>query len=185
MDIQAEIAALPHLVLPATETQTSTDNTQPLQIISRQGRIIMRMGASIENVEQRLLDHQRQLDERDRRIGALEDMEFEARRKARNAALAAIHIMDAQDWVYESLISQGQTAFAAEVQASLKDCLNKLAAAGIVAVPCEGEVDGRIHEVIETVEEEGTPPHHIARVHRRGYLYGTEVLRPAQVATAK
>jgi len=195
LDIRREIEALPDLRVTGDEDNAGdaaaadgVAGTEPsaLQVVSKQGRLILRLSASTEALDQRYAQLARQLDERDARIEQITEEQRQAGRRVRQAALAAVHLMDALDWVYQSLLQMGQETFARDVEAAQSDCLRRLATAGLAEVPCNGPLDGHLHEGVGMIPagEAGKPPYHIVRVVRRGFLAGSDVLRRAEVVTA-
>jgi molecular chaperone GrpE (heat shock protein) len=113
----------------------------------------------------------------------LSEARRDAERRARQVALEAIHLMDALDWVQGALTARGD-ALAREVALAQRDCLRRLAAVGVTEIPCDGLMDGRLHEGVDTADGSGKPQYHIISVVRRGYQCGPEVLRRAEVVTA-
>ncbi len=66
-----------------------------------------------------------------------------------------------------------------------REVLEVLARRGLRAIPSEGHVDARVHEVIGAVEARGSiAPGTIVDVRREGYTLASRVLRPAQVVVA-
>jgi len=181
-DIQREIAALPALTADAPEGD-GAEAVSPLQIVSKQGRLILRLSAATEAMEARYRELSGQLDERDRRIADLGEAKRDAERRARQVALEAIHLMDALDWIQGALMARGD-ALARDAALAQRDCLRRLAAVGVTEIPCDGLMDGRLHEGLDTVDGSGKPQYHIVSVVRRGYQCGPEVLRRAEVVTA-
>jgi molecular chaperone GrpE (heat shock protein) len=185
-DIQREIAALPELTVETPEGDDQEDGSKtasPLQIVSKQGRLILRLSAATEAMEARYRELSGQLDERDRRIMELGEAKRDAERRARQAVLEAIHLMDALDWIQEALAARGD-ALAREVALAQRDCARRLAAVGVTEIPCDGLMDGRLHEGVDTAADTGKPKYYIISVVRRGYQCGPEVLRRAGVITA-
>jgi molecular chaperone GrpE (heat shock protein) len=186
-DIQREIAALPELTADALPAGSGTEGggeaTSPLQIVSKQGRLILRLSAATEAMEARYRELSGQLEERDRRLAESSEAKREAERRARQMALEAIHLMDALDWVQGALVARGD-ALACDVLLAQRDCARRLAAVGVTEIPCDGLMDGRLHEGVDTAEDTGKPQYHIVSVVRRGYQCGPEVLRRAEVITA-
>jgi molecular chaperone GrpE (heat shock protein) len=113
-----------------------------------------------------------------------------SQQRGRQMALEAIHLMDALDWVAESVAARGDAKFAREIVSAQRDCLRRLAAVGVSEIPApRGAVmDGRLHEGLDSVPAEGdntdVPRYHILSLARRGYQSGTDVLRRAGVVTA-
>jgi molecular chaperone GrpE (heat shock protein) len=182
-ELQREIAALPNLTVETPDGEAAPEETTPLQLVAKQGRVILRLSAATEAIERRYKDLTVQLTERDEHIKELSGARREAEKRARQTALEAIHLMDALDWVQGALASQAHP-LAKEVAAAQRDCLNRLAALGISEAPNEGLVDGRLHEGVDTVETDAVPRYHIVSVVRRGYQWGADVLRRAEVITA-
>jgi molecular chaperone GrpE (heat shock protein) len=183
-ELQREIAALPTLsVEPSDEKAVTTEETTPLQLVSKQGRLILRLSAATEAMEARYKELAARLSERDERVEELTAARREAEKRARQVAQEAIHLMDALDWVQSALAAQGHP-LAKELVSAQRDCLNRLAALGITEVPGEGMVDGRLHEGVDKVESSDVPQYHIVSVVRRGFQWGTEILRRAEVITA-
>lgn len=65
----------------------------------------------------------------------------------------------------------------------IRDMLSKFFARhDVAAIEALGKpFDPRLHEGIGIVRNPKLPPHTVARVHRRGYMFGDRLLRPAQV----
>jgi molecular chaperone GrpE (heat shock protein) len=113
----------------------------------------------------------------------------EGHENTRKIALEAIRLMDALDWVQEALTARGAAVkdLSRELASAQRDCLRRLAAAGIEEIPATGRMDGHLHEGLEVVPADaagGVPKYDIVRVLRRGWKQGAEVLRRAGVATA-
>lgn len=185
-DLRREIDALPELRVAGEGEGVSVPApaaATPLQVISRQGRLILKLSAAAESLDARY----KELSERGRaqeaRLEAAEEAARAARSQARQAALEAIRLMDALDWVQTALAGAGHP-LAAEVASAQRDCLRRLAALGLTEVPAEGPMDGRLHEGLEAVETDAVPQYHIVRVLRRGWQMGPDVLRRAGVVTA-
>jgi molecular chaperone GrpE (heat shock protein) len=186
-DIQREIAALPKLtaeVLPdGSGSEGGGEAVSPLQIVSKQGRLILRLSAATEAMEARYRELSAQLDERDQRIAKLGEAKRDAERRVRQVALEAIHLMDALDWVHGALAARSD-ALAHDVLLAQRDCARRLVAVGVTEIPCDGLMDGRLHEGVDTAEDTGKPRYYIVSVVRRGYQCGPDVLRRAEVITA-
>lgn len=205
-DIRREIEALPDLSVEGAPEKESAAEFSPLQVISRQGRLILRLTASTEALDARykelaermreqaaaLAQQEAELRERDARVKRLIAEAEEARREgqqegqeqARRVALEAIRMMDALDWAQDALDARGEEALSREFASARRDCVRRLTAIGITEVPCEGMMDGRLHEGLETLETNSVPRYHIVRVLRRGWQCGPDVLRRAGVVTA-
>jgi molecular chaperone GrpE (heat shock protein) len=133
-----------------------------------------------------------EMQERETRIARLNAEIAEAKREGqeqtRKIALEAIRLMDVLDWTQAALRTRGEAAadLVPEVASAQRDCLRRLAAVGITEIPCQGMMDGRLHEGLETVPEaEATVPrYHIVRMVRRGWQCGADILRRAGVVTA-
>lgn len=185
-DLQREIAALPALTPPNEAGSGAGDDsslTSPLEVVARQGRLIMRLTAAVEAVEGRYRDVAVQMADRDAQIEEQREARREADRRLRQMAGEVIHLMDALDWVHNTLNAR-EDSLAREVAAAQRDCLRRLAAVGISEIPTQGQADGRLHEGVDTVETEETPQYHIVSVVRRGFQLGPEILRRAEVITA-
>lgn len=182
-ELQREIAALPTLSVETSEGEATPEEITPLQLVAKQGRVILRLSAATEAVEKRYKELAGQLAERDEHIKELSGARREAEKRVRQTALEAIYLMDALDWVQGALASQAHP-LAREVAAAQRDCLNRLAALGISETPAVGVMDGRLHEGVDTVETDTVPRYHIVSVVRRGYQWGADVLRRAEVITA-
>jgi len=185
LNVQEEIQRLP-LLGGAKETgeQAPEAGISPLQIVSKQGRLIMRLSASTEALDQRYQELIRQQAERDEHVGKLEDARGTAERQVKQVSLAAIQLMDALDWVHASLLQQGQNIFALDVEAAQKDCLRRLSDVGITEIGAEGLFDGRLHEGLDTQVSADVPQYHIVKVLRRGFQNGPEILRRTSVVTS-
>ncbi|MBC8101935.1 MAG: nucleotide exchange factor GrpE [Cytophagales bacterium] len=192
-DIQREILALPPSLPPPGEAgggENARMPDSPLQIISKQGRLILRMTAAIEALEARTQDL---ADEARRQRQQAEDAAEALRlsqQRGRQMALEAIHLMDALDWVSEAIAARGDEKLARSVVSAQRDCLRRLAAVGVSEIPAaQGTaMDGRLHEGLDSVPGEGgdaeVPQYHILSLMRRGYQSGPDVLRRAGVVTA-
>lgn len=65
------------------------------------------------------------------------------------------------------------------------ELLEVFARRGLQAVPNEGQMDHRFHEVMETVAaSDEHPAGHIVYVEREGFVLGGRLLRPARVVVA-
>lgn len=192
-DIRREISALPSSLPPpgaAAEAEAFKGPEGPLRIISKQGRLILRMTAAVEGLESRT----RELTDEVKRQRQQAEETAEALRlsqqRGRQMALEAIHLMDALDWVAESVAARGEEKFAREIVSAQRDCLRRLAAVGISEIPAArgAFMDGRLHEGLESVSAEGeddaVQQYHILSLVRRGYQSGSDVLRRAGVTTA-
>jgi molecular chaperone GrpE (heat shock protein) len=185
LNIQEEIRRLPLLSqTKATSGNTGENGVSPLQIVSKQGRLIMRLSASSEALNQRYEELVKQQTERGERMVKLEDACHEAERRAKQVSLTAIQLMDALDWVHEALLQNGQETFARDVEAAQKDCLRRLASVGITEIAATGLFDGSFHEGLDTEASSEGPKYHIVKVIRRGFQNGAEILRRAGVVTA-
>jgi molecular chaperone GrpE (heat shock protein) len=186
-DLQREIAALPTLTLPDTEAKSKAEGevsiASPLDIVARQGRLILRLTAATEAIEGRYRDIAAQMTERDAQIEAQMEARKEADRRLRQMAAEVIHLMDALDWVHNTLEARGDS-LVREVASAQRDCLRRLAAVGITEIPTTGMADGRLHEGVDTAETSETSQYHIVSVVRRGFQLGPEILRRAEVITA-
>lgn len=186
MDIQRELDRLPaRLDLPAPPDTPAAPDAAPLSVLARQGRNLMKLGMATETLTTQIAALSGHLTERDAQIEILQDTAKRQARQELDTAKAAIHLMDALDWIHDSLRQNGQADFADEVAVALRDCLRTLASVGINEIPAEGLLDGRLHEALDTVESDTVPRYHIVRIVRRGYQRGTEILRPAEVITAR
>lgn len=159
--------------------------TDPMEIVARHGRLLLRLSAATEGLEARY----RELAELRRGDDALLEEAREearqARQQARRLALESVRLMDALDWVYDALSHRGDT-LAAQVASARRDCMRHLAAVGITEVPADGRMDGRLHEGLESVAGGSeVPQYHIVSVVRRGYQLGSDVLRRTEVTTAE
>lgn len=182
MDIQREIAALPALVFEGAVEES--EPASPLQIVSKQGRLLLRLSASAEALDRQYATLVARMAERDARLEAQDDARRAAERQTRQTALAAIRLMDALDWVYDALAQRDQQALARDVDAARRDCLRRLASVGVSEIPCQGMMDPTLHEGLATAATDETPRYHIVRVDRRGFQCGPDVLRRAGVTTA-
>jgi molecular chaperone GrpE (heat shock protein) len=182
-DIQREIAALPVLTVEIPEETAAVEETTPLQIIAKQGRLILRLSAATEALETRYKEFASRLSERDSQTNEAVTARREAEKRARQIALEIVHLLDALDWAQSALEKQGH-GLAQELASAQRDCLNRLAALGITEIPAKGQMDGRLHEGIDTVETAEVPQYHVVSVVRRGFQWGAEILRRAEVVTA-
>jgi molecular chaperone GrpE (heat shock protein) len=202
-EIRSAIAALPSTLPPAEDRADATMDrpdgggaaaepmvADPLQVVSRQGRLILRLSAALEALEGRTRD----LADGERALRADAERATEAlhaaERRSRQLALEAVHLLDALDGTAETSLARGDARLAAQVTAAQRDCLRRLAALGISEIPAPrgSAMDGRLHEGLEAVpatdaSAEGVPRYHIVALLRRGYQWGADVLRRAGVAT--
>jgi molecular chaperone GrpE (heat shock protein) len=189
-DLRRAIDALPELRPEGADESGGEPAAAatPLDIVSRQGRLILRLSAAAESLEARYKQLADAVAAREERLSAAEEEALAARQQARRMALEAVRLMDALDWVQEALAAAGGEAapLAREVASAQRDCLGRLAAAGLTPVPAEpgAPTDGRLHEGLEAVETDAVPQYHIVRVLRRGWQMGPDVLRRAGVVTA-
>jgi molecular chaperone GrpE (heat shock protein) len=107
----------------------------------------------------------------------------EATERLELCASEAIYLMDLLDWAFGALQSQ-QHALANEIGVARKEGVRRLAAIGITEIPATGEMDGRLHEGVDTVPSDTIPHYHIVSVVRSGWQWGATVLRRATVVTA-
>ena len=188
-DIQREIAALPNLEVERDASAAVAATASPLQIVSKQGRLILRLSASVTAMEAYCRELGERLGAHSARMGDLAEEKRAAEARARQIALEAIRVMDALDWVGEALAArpEGGDPLAGEVASARRDCLRRLAAVGITEVPCQGAMDGRLHEGLETTPGPlaGKARYDIVSVLRRGYQCGADVLRRAGVVTVE
>lgn len=187
IDIQREIAALPTLAGDADPNAVPDhDALSPLQIVAKQGRLLVRLSASADALEARYRELSRQLDTRNAQSDAMAQAQKTAQKETRQMALVCIHLMDALDWVRTALEAQGAASLAREVAAAERDCLRRLAAIGVTEIPCQGLMDAKLHEGVDTVllSAGDVPRYHIVKTIRRGFQAGPEVLRRASVVTA-
>lgn len=182
LDIAEELGRLPTLGLPATGGAGAA--ASPLGIVSKQGRLLLRLGAATESLDSRYGTLAEQIAAQSERLTRAEDARLDAEASARQAALTTVQMMDALDWVYDRLVSSDLAETAQEVDAARRDCLRRMAGAGISEIPAQDVFDGRLHEGLEAVAAEGIPPYQIVRVVRRGFQIGPDVLRRAAVVTA-
>jgi|GEM_PF-2333969 molecular chaperone GrpE (heat shock protein) len=192
-EIQHEIAMLPRLMAPkekgaeekgASQTPSTNKTNTPLEIVARQGRLIMRLSASLEGMEARQRELAESVRERNAQAHAETESRKETERRLRQMALETIRLMDMLDWVHISLTAR-ENPFAQEVFSAQRECLRRLASIGITEIPVQGEPDGRLHETVDTMVADSFPQYHIVSVVRRGYQYGAEILRRAEVITAE
>ncbi len=207
VEIRREIDALPDLTAPLPEGEGGAPGElSPLQVISRQGRLILRLSAAAEGLEARYKELAERLKEREAQATAdaeglrrerdaarreAEEARREGRETARQAAeqarrvaLEAVRLLDTLDWAEEAATARGDDAMARDIAAARRDARRRLAAAGVTEVPCEGMADGHLHEGLEAVTTDAVPRYHIVRVLRRGWQMGPDVLRRAGVVTA-
>lgn len=181
LDIAKELASLPALSLPTSEAGVPAS---PLGIVSKQGRLLLRLGAATEALDSRYSALADLSAAQETRLASAENARIDAEASARQTALVAIQIMDALDWIYDRLLSLGLAEAAQEVEAARRDCLRRLAGVGISEIPAQDAFDGRLHEGLETAKAEGVSVYHIVRVARRGFQCGPDILRRAGVVTA-
>lgn len=199
-DLQREVAALPTLQAPADAADQST--VEPLQVIARQGRLILKLAAAADATEARLralgeetgahlqiLDARteavrRTLAERERVREELTERLRGAEQRLRQTAQTALHLLDALTWAQEAAGARGDESLAQDLESALRDCRRRLAALGITEIPADGPLDGRLHEGVDAVPDEQVPQYHILRLIRPGYQMGADILRRAQVVTA-
>jgi molecular chaperone GrpE (heat shock protein) len=188
-EIRAEIERLPAPggdYASATPASTAASpEASPLSVVSKQGRLILRLSASAETLEGRVRDLARQVEGQNAGADALRTEKRQAETRARQMALEAVHLMDVLDRTREALTARGDETMAAEMATALRDGARRLAAVGVTEIPCAGLLDGRLHEGEDTVPApHDTPRYHIVSVVRRGWQCGADVLRRASVITA-
>jgi molecular chaperone GrpE (heat shock protein) len=218
-ELQREIAALPAWNRDEEAGVSSSPATTPLQIVSKQGRLLLRLSAATEAMEARsremteeLTELRARADQEARNQAAREatalQKEREGERRTRQIALELIRLLDTLDWACQTLgAANGKSATGGTkrgagneataerdmvqnvVQTGLegakRDSLRRLAALGITEIGCDGPPDGRLHESVDTTESATLPPYHIVSVVRRGYQWGSDVLRRAEVITVR
>ena len=191
-DIQREIAALPPTLSPpltALGSEAIPGTNGSLKVVSKQGRLILRLAAAVEGLEARTREladeaktHRKQAEE------AAEALRLSERRE-RLMALEAIHLMDALDWAGEATGARGEDKLAREILSAQRDCLRRLAVLGVTEIgAARGAVmDGRLHEGLDSTpagdDNADVPQYHILSLVRRGYQLGPDVLRLAGVTT--
>jgi Molecular chaperone GrpE (heat shock protein) len=195
-DLERELEALPSLWVEGDEEAEEEEATSaaataeatpdPLQIVARQGRLILRLSAAAEGLDARYRELSEQQRAVENRVEEAREEARLARQQVRKVALEAVHLMDALDWVYEALEHRGDP-LAAQVASARRDCLRRLAAVGINEIPASsgGVMDGRLHEGLESISAPDVPQYHIITVVRPGYQMGADVLRRAEVTTAE
>ena len=188
-DIQREIAALPAVLPNSGDVAADEASAGPLQIVSKQGRLILRLSAAMEALDTRIKQLAEESKTADDRAETTADALRSSERRARQMALECVHLMDALDWVHEATAVRGDGALAVQILSAQRDCLRRLAAVGITEIPATrgGVMDGRLHEGLEavpaTAENADVARYHILELVRRGYQCGSDVLRRADVKT--
>lgn len=85
---------------------------------------------------------------------------------------------------FELVLAHGEGG--SGVQLVFKELTETLRAAGLEEVDAEGQpFDPRLHEAVETTEDAGVTEEVVSKVHRRGYSFKGELLRPPMVAVAR
>lgn len=85
---------------------------------------------------------------------------------------------------FELVLAHGEGG--SGVQLVLKELTETLRAAGLEEVEAEGQpFDPRIHEAVETTEDEDVTEEVVTKVHRRGYTFKGELLRAPMVVVAR
>lgn len=85
---------------------------------------------------------------------------------------------------FELVLAHGEGG--SGVQLVLKELTETLRAAGLEEVDAEGQpFDPRIHEAVETTEDEDVTQEVVTKVHRRGYTFKGELLRAPMVVVAR
>jgi hypothetical protein len=107
-DLRREIDALPELRVGGEgENAAPPVPVSPLQVISRQGRLILKLSASAESLDARYKELSERQRTQEARLEAAEEEARAAKRQARQTALEAVRLMDALDWVQEALTARG------------------------------------------------------------------------------
>ncbi|MDX1933715.1 MAG: nucleotide exchange factor GrpE [Capsulimonadales bacterium] len=193
-EILGEVAGLPVLTVAET-TGASTDTlVSPLTVLSKQGRLLLRLSAALDTLETRVgeLRAQQEAERQEReRLLRIADQWHTAERRLRQESeerfektvLEAIHFLDSLEWAADALAAK-RHALAKEVALARKDGVQRLASLGVTEVPAVGPADGRLHEGVDTVSTNTVPPYHIVKVIRCGWQAGEKVLRRAAVLTA-
>ena len=82
--------------------------------------------------------------------------------------------------------ADGDQALVGNVQTIHQELLALLAAQGVRPFDSVGEVfTPQLHEAVAVAEHEGVEPGTVVDDLRRGYLWGDELLRPAQVRVSR
>ena len=169
-------------------TEPETKENELTEAVSRQGRTVLRLAAAVEGLTGQSAALERWV--RDTltlaraRERELEDALNASRQETRLVALEAVRVLDALEWACDAAKTRKDTEALAQFESARKDCVRRLAAAGVTEIPAEGELDGRLHEGVGTRRSRRVPQYHIVNVVRRGWMRGGEVLRRAQVETA-
>lgn len=195
-EIRAEIERLPRTLnrvpdavneteRPAPETRKPASPVPtPLDVVSRQGRLLMRLTASSESVEGRMRDLTRLAERQSAETEALRVERRKADERARQFAMETIRLIDTLDRLQVALAAKSDP-LAEEAASAQRDAARRLAALGVTEIPCSGIADGRLHESVDTSPAPpGTPRYTILSAVRRGWQCGPDILRRACVITA-
>jgi molecular chaperone GrpE len=85
---------------------------------------------------------------------------------------------------FELVLAHGEGG--SGVQLVFKELVETLRVLGLEAIDAEGQpFDPRLHEAVETTEDPTVTEEKVSKVHRRGYSFKGELLRPPMVVVAK
>jgi hypothetical protein len=120
-----------------------------LAVIARQGRLILRLTASVEATEARLKRQEEVRSELDAAQTAAVQAEEETRRVLRETVLT---LMDALDFAGIAANAHDNSVLANTIAGARRDGLRRLAAAGVGEIPATigTPFDRRLHESVES-----------------------------------
>lgn len=192
-EIRAEIERLPRTLNPENGEddtpssplrQPSGPGSTPLDVVSRQGRLLMRLTASSESVDGRIKELVRVAEKQAAEAETLRGERRRAEERARHFTLETIRLIDTLDRLQAALAAK-EDPLADEAASAQRDAARRLTALGVTEIPCVGTSDGRLHESVDTVPAPpGTMRYTILSVVRRGWQSGADILRRACVITA-
>jgi molecular chaperone GrpE (heat shock protein) len=174
LGIAHEVNELPSLLFNEEARPLSEPN--PMQIVARQGKQILKLNATYNELA-------KQIGEQNSRLDEASDENQVLRRRVQQSAETLIHLVDALEWTQE-VLQKRNDPLAPEVESALRDGLRRLANLGISEIPTSGKFDGNLHEGVGTVPiTDQTPAYNVVSVVRRGYQMGPDILRRAEVIT--
>lgn len=162
-----------------TEAETETEPETESELVALQ--------AELADAEQRLQRVQADFANYRRRTAA-----EQARSEQRAIARFVIDLLPVADNLERALVAAESDAsgdgsgLREGIEMIGRQLLDVLARYDIHPLDAEGKVfDPHLHEAVGVVETDVVPPDHVVEQLRRGYVVGSEVLRPALVRVAK
>ena len=192
--LSQKTAMLPRLAVSESAGDMALPEASPLTIVAKQGRLLVRLSATVEALEARtgrfsalLATGQEAREQLADQVCQLQQERDDLRRatdtRIRQLTTETIAFVDALEWAATALKAQ-ESPLAGPMAAMVEDGVRRLTTLGISEIAATGAIDGRLHEGVDTIETEAVPPYHIVTTVRRGWQLGDTVLRRSVVITA-